>query len=96
MCVIYAAFEISLGIDSALRCLPLFLISLFEFQSVAKTGRLLIAHEAPITQGFGAEIASTVQVNTVSMCNYRSKPLKSRCVISSHLIVVTGITYVPH
>lgn len=28
--------------------------------SVNKTGRLLIAHEAPKTQGFAAEIASTV------------------------------------
>ena len=76
MCIIYAASEISVGIDSASRYLSLFLISLFEFQSVAKTGRLLIAHEAPITQGFGAEIASTVQVNTVPLCNYRNKPIK--------------------
>lgn len=29
--------------------------------SVLKTGRMVIAHEAPITGGFGAEIASTVQ-----------------------------------
>lgn len=31
------------------------------FQSVKKTGRCLIAHEAPITNGFGAEIAATIQ-----------------------------------
>jgi len=30
-------------------------------KSVAKTGRLLISHEAPLTGGFAAEIASTVQ-----------------------------------
>lgn len=30
-------------------------------QSVSRTGRLLIAHEAPRTGGFGAEIAATLQ-----------------------------------
>ncbi|KAJ1503636.1 hypothetical protein HMI54_005193 [Coelomomyces lativittatus] len=30
-------------------------------KSVQKTGRLVIAHEAPLTGGFGAEIAATVQ-----------------------------------
>lgn len=30
-------------------------------QSVCKTGKLVVSHEAPITAGFGAEIAATVQ-----------------------------------
>lgn len=30
-------------------------------KSVNKTGRLIISHEAPLTAGFGAEIASTIQ-----------------------------------
>uniref|UniRef100_A0A0N5AP53 2-oxoisovalerate dehydrogenase subunit beta, mitochondrial n=1 Tax=Syphacia muris TaxID=451379 RepID=A0A0N5AP53_9BILA len=29
--------------------------------SVCKTGRLIVSHEAPLTQGFGAEIVSTIQ-----------------------------------
>uniref|UniRef100_A0A8C7XET6 3-methyl-2-oxobutanoate dehydrogenase (2-methylpropanoyl-transferring) n=1 Tax=Oryzias sinensis TaxID=183150 RepID=A0A8C7XET6_9TELE len=36
------------------------LLSVF-FQSVVKTGRLLVSHEAPVTGGFAAEISSTVQ-----------------------------------
>ena len=31
------------------------------FRSVRSTGRLIIAHEAPLTGGFAGEIASTVQ-----------------------------------
>ena len=31
-------------------------------QSVCKTGRMVIAHEAPLTQGFASEVASAIQV----------------------------------
>ncbi|CAG0917925.1 unnamed protein product [Notodromas monacha] len=31
------------------------------FKSVCKTGRVVIAHEAPLTGGFGAEIAASIQ-----------------------------------
>jgi 2-oxoisovalerate dehydrogenase E1 component beta subunit len=31
-------------------------------ESVRKTGRLIVSHEAPVTGGFAAEIAATVQV----------------------------------
>ena len=39
-------------------------ISLSLLQSVCKTGKLVLSHEAPLTAGFGAELAATVQVYT--------------------------------
>uniref|UniRef100_A0A8C7EZ69 3-methyl-2-oxobutanoate dehydrogenase (2-methylpropanoyl-transferring) n=1 Tax=Oncorhynchus kisutch TaxID=8019 RepID=A0A8C7EZ69_ONCKI len=47
-------------------------------KSVAKTGRLLISHEAPITGGFAAEISSTVQylqlmLHLPSHCKHQSQ-----------------------
>lgn len=34
---------------------------------MAKTGRLLISHEAPVTGGFASEISSTVQVSVMNL-----------------------------
>ncbi|XP_011213738.2 2-oxoisovalerate dehydrogenase subunit beta, mitochondrial [Bactrocera dorsalis] len=31
------------------------------YNSVKKTGRVIVAHEAPLTQGFGAELAASIQ-----------------------------------
>ena len=43
------------------------------FKSVRKTGRVLVAHEAPKTSGFGAEISASIQEN----CLYHLKaPVK--------------------
>ena len=32
------------------------------FESVRKTGRCVVAHEAPLTNGFGSELAASIQV----------------------------------
>ena len=35
------------------------------FESAKKTGRVVIAHEAPLTSGFGSELAASIQVSVV-------------------------------
>lgn len=45
-------------------------------KSVEKTGRLVVSHEAPLTMGFAAEIASTIQ----ERCFYKLEaPIKRIC-----------------
>ncbi|MHA7880506.1 MAG: alpha-ketoacid dehydrogenase subunit beta [Saccharospirillum sp.] len=44
--------------------------------SVQKTGRLIVSHEAPITNGFGAEIAATVQEQAFL---HLEAPIKRAC-----------------
>lgn len=67
-------------------------------QSAKKTGRVVIAHEAPLTNGFGAEIASTIQVNIfftadISILNANDKECRSfRSVTSA---AKTCIIYIP-
>lgn len=39
---------------------------MLHFQSVKKTGRCIIAHEAPYTGGFGAELSASIQVLVVT------------------------------
>jgi Pyruvate/2-oxoglutarate dehydrogenase complex, dehydrogenase (E1) component, eukaryotic type, beta subunit len=45
-------------------------------RSVQKTGRVVIAHEAPVTQGFGAEIATQIQEQAFL---YLEAPIKRCC-----------------
>ena len=37
------------------------------FNSVRKTGKCIVTHEAPLTSGFGAELAAAIQVNLRSL-----------------------------
>jgi 2-oxoisovalerate dehydrogenase E1 component beta subunit len=46
-------------------------------QSVSRTGRLLISHEAPITGGVGAEIAATVSVCRTKKCSINFRKIDS-------------------
>jgi hypothetical protein len=41
----------------------IYLIYCHALQSVKRTGRVLIAHEAPLTGGFASEIAAVIQVS---------------------------------
>ena len=66
------------GSTSVLKQCPCY--SLFLLQSVSKTGKLVIAHEAPLTGGFASEIASTIQVCSVgwdvSQAIYKGSEMK--------------------
>ena len=41
------------------------MITKLSFQSVKKTGKAMVVHEAPLTQGFGAELAARLQVGAM-------------------------------
>ena len=60
--------------------------------SVAKTGRLVVSHEAPITSGFGSEITATVQ----SECFLNLEaPVQRVCGYDTPFPLVSEKLYVP-
>lgn len=46
------------------------------FDSVKKTGKCIIVHEAPITSGFGAELSASIQENCFE---FLESPIKRVC-----------------
>ncbi len=60
--------------------------------SVTKTGRLVVSHEAPVTCGFGAEILATVQ----QKCFYRMEaPLRRVCGFDTPFPLAFEKVYLP-
>jgi len=69
--LIYCMSTLSLDIHVEFTDSMIPLICVSFLQSVCKTGRLVIAHEAPVTSGFASEISSTIQVHILYMsCVY--------------------------
>lgn len=57
-----------------------------------KTGRLLVSHEAPVTGGFGAEIAATIQEKCFL---YLESPVARVCGLDTPFPLVHEKYYVP-
>ncbi|KGG51613.1 mitochondrial subunit beta of 2-oxoisovalerate dehydrogenase [Mitosporidium daphniae] len=68
-------------------------ISPWDFETVEKTGRLVISHEAPVTSGFGAEIAATIQeACLLSLC----APIRRVCGWDTHFPLIFEKLYLPN
>jgi len=61
-------------------------------ESVKKTGRLIVSHEAPITCGFGAEICSKIQ--EVCFLNLEA-PIKRVCGYDTPFPHIQEVFYYP-
>jgi len=61
-------------------------------QSVKKTGRLVVSHEAPITNGFGAEIVSRIQERCFL---HLEAPIKRVCGFDTHFPYALEEFYLP-
>ncbi|CAI8038991.1 2-oxoisovalerate dehydrogenase subunit beta 2, mitochondrial [Geodia barretti] len=62
-------------------------------QSVCKTGRLVVSHEAPLTAGFGAELAATVQAECF---NHLEAPIQRVCGWDTPFPLIFEPFYIPN
>lgn len=60
--------------------------------SIKKTGRCIVTHEAPITCGFGAELSSKIQEKAF---NYLEAPVKRICGYDTPFPLVYEPMYMP-
>ena len=60
--------------------------------SVRKTGRLIISHEAPITSGFGAEVAASIQESCFLSLE---SPIKRVCGMILHFLIYKNHSIFP-
>ncbi len=61
-------------------------------QSVNKTGRLVVSHEAPVSSGFGAEVVATIQ----SECFYSlESPIQRVCGYDTPFPLIFEKHYIP-
>lgn len=61
-------------------------------ESVCKTGRLVVSHEAPISSGFGAEVAATIQAT----CFYSlESPIRRVCGYDTPFPLIFEKHYIP-
>ena len=63
---------------------------------MCKTGRLLIAHEAPLTGGFAGEVASTIQVRVDTMYMYMASVCDDRYHACTFAWDKLGALFTPH
>jgi 2-oxoisovalerate dehydrogenase E1 component beta subunit len=60
--------------------------------SVKKTGRCIVTHEAPITNGFGAEVSSKIQERCF---NHLEAPVRRVCGLDTPFPLIFESLYLP-
>jgi len=91
------ALPICVLFDSSILCFPTvgsftFNPSFAVFESVMKTGKVVISHEAPITGGFAAEISSRIQEDCFL---HLEAPIQRVCGLDTPFPLVFEKYYIP-